>query len=301
MPDSPSPYWPCVSIIIPCYKQAQFLAEAIDSALAQTYPHVEVVVVNDGSPDNTADVCKRYGNRIRYVEQENKGVSEARNAGIRAAIGEYILPLDADDKIDPSFLAETVPVLRDNPQVGFVYTDVVEFGQVDFRQAKAGLGGRTWDIVRLLVQPYLACSALYRKTDWAQVGGYRSEFVHAAEDTDFWLSLVELGKVGYYVQKPLFFYRRHGPNTRSSQPQGRASAETYARIIQLHRGLFEQYWPEVLAAWAKRYQEAFAYIRKVEPLLEDYYRLRPGRLEKLGVPLPLARALHNAAKFFHAR
>ena len=84
-----------VSIIIPCYKQAHFLAEAIESALAQDYDNFEVIVVNDGSPDNTSEVAKRYP--VSLIEQENKGLSAARNAGIKASTGSWILPLDADN------------------------------------------------------------------------------------------------------------------------------------------------------------------------------------------------------------
>lgn len=81
-PRSGDPFTPIVSVIIPCYKQASFLAEAIDSTLAQTYPSVQVVVVNDGSPDHTADVCRRYKNRITYVEQTNQGRSAARSLAL---------------------------------------------------------------------------------------------------------------------------------------------------------------------------------------------------------------------------
>ena len=88
-----------ISIIIPCYNHAAFLPDAIESALAQDYPDVEVIVVNDGSTDNSSEVARRYP--VRLIEQENKGLSAARNTGIRAATGTWILPLDSDDKIEP--------------------------------------------------------------------------------------------------------------------------------------------------------------------------------------------------------
>jgi glycosyltransferase involved in cell wall biosynthesis len=90
---------PLVSIVIPCYKQAQYLSEAIDSALAQTYPAVEVIVVNDDSPDDTEAVARGYGDRIVYVHRPNGGVAAARNTGIARARGRYVKFLDADDHL----------------------------------------------------------------------------------------------------------------------------------------------------------------------------------------------------------
>jgi glycosyltransferase involved in cell wall biosynthesis len=95
---------PLVSIVIPCYNQAAFLPEALDSALAQTYRPVEVIVVNDGSPDNTEEVAKQYGHRIRYLARPNGGVSAARNTGIAHLQGDYIKFLDADDSLHPEAL-----------------------------------------------------------------------------------------------------------------------------------------------------------------------------------------------------
>ena len=83
---------PLVSVIIPCYRQAQYLREAVDSVLAQTYSPVEVIVVNDGSDDNTEEVAKSYGDRIRYVYRDNGGLSAARNTGLEHAHGEYVVP-----------------------------------------------------------------------------------------------------------------------------------------------------------------------------------------------------------------
>src|SRR5262249_50697164 len=100
-----SPCHPLVSVIIPCYKQARYLPEAIDSVLAQIYPNVEVIVVNDGSPDNTEAVASRYGDRIRYVWRPNGGISAARNTGIANMRGLYVKFLDSDDYLHPEQIA----------------------------------------------------------------------------------------------------------------------------------------------------------------------------------------------------
>lgn len=102
---------PLVSVIIPCYKQAEYLPEAIDSALAQTYTPLEVIVVNDGSPDDTEKVARSYGDRIVYVSRPNGGLSAARNTGITHARGKYLKFLDSDDHLHPEQIAWQVETL----------------------------------------------------------------------------------------------------------------------------------------------------------------------------------------------
>src|SRR5437867_5651771 len=107
-----------VSIIIPCYNQAQFLREAIQSALAQTYPHREIFIVDDGSTDNTAEVTAGYRD-VRYIRQENSGVSTARNTGLKQSRGEYLVFLDSDDRLLPAALEIGVDCLREHPECAF--------------------------------------------------------------------------------------------------------------------------------------------------------------------------------------
>ena len=111
---------PDVSVIIPCYRQANFLAEAIDSALAQYVEDKEVIAINDGSPDHTREVCAGYGDRIVYLEQENGGLSAARNTGIRSARGKYIAFLDSDDIYLPGALKTQRCYLDEHPDIALV-------------------------------------------------------------------------------------------------------------------------------------------------------------------------------------
>src|SRR4051812_15947600 len=109
---------PLVSVIVPCFGQAHYLPEAVGSVLAQTFTDWECIIVDDGSPDDTAAVAARLAagdDRIKIVRQENRGLPGARNAGIRAARGRYILPLDADDRLEPTMLEKTVAVLQSDP------------------------------------------------------------------------------------------------------------------------------------------------------------------------------------------
>ena len=126
---------PLASIIVPCFNQAHFLPFAVDSALAQTYPAVEVVVVNDGSTDGTSEVARSYGERIKLVEQPNSGLSAARNAGIAAASGEFIVLLDSDDVLLPHCVESRMKHMED-PAVGIVagyYREIDAQGQVQPR------------------------------------------------------------------------------------------------------------------------------------------------------------------------
>src|SRR6266480_1367400 len=111
---------PLVSVVIPCYNQAHFLGEAIESVMAQTYPHFEVVVVDDGSTDNIAAVVARYPG-VRCFQQGNQGLSAARNTGLRHSIGECLVFLDADDRLMPRAIEVGLASLRDHPECAFVY------------------------------------------------------------------------------------------------------------------------------------------------------------------------------------
>src|SRR5204863_2461379 len=114
---------PLTSIVIPCYNQAHFLPEAIESALSQTHRPIEVIVVDDGSPDNAAEVVARYPH-VRYVRQENQGLGGARNAGFRVSKGEYIVFLDADDRLTPNALESHLACFAVHSEAGFVVGDI---------------------------------------------------------------------------------------------------------------------------------------------------------------------------------
>ena len=201
------PMRPTVSIIIPCYQQAHFLREAVGSVIAQTFIDWEIIIVNDGSPDDTATVVRQIiadqpDRRIHLHEQANQGLAMARNNGIRAARGRFILPLDADDLLAPEFLARTVPILETTPSVAIVYTDYVRFG------ANNGLElVGEWTVDHLRENNQLAYCSLYRREVWEAVGGYNPNMTWGYEDWDFWLGAAERGLLAWRVHEPLLHYR----------------------------------------------------------------------------------------------
>ena len=228
---------PTVSVIVPCYKQAEYLTEAVESIIAQTYTDWETIIVNDGSPDNTNVVAQRLiaahpKRRIRLIHKSNGGLADARNAGIAAARGKYILPLDADDKIHPEFLAKTAALLDSSPKIAIAYVDWQYFGaQSDVRQAL------DYDFAVLCAKENLfTCTSLFRKEAWTAVGGYNRNMTCGLEDWDFWISCGEKGFIGQRIPEPLFFYRvKRGSMIQTLRPHAKTM---FARIVLNHPALY---------------------------------------------------------------
>lgn len=226
---------PTVSVVIPCFMQAEFLTEAIASVERQTRTDWEAIVVDDGSPDATAEVAEaaiaRVGPRIRLVRQANLGVAAARNAGIRGATGRYIVPLDADDRLRPEFLDRTIGLLERDPTVGVAYTDYELFG------ARSGVVlVPEFDLDGLCRGNRILNTAAYRREAWDAVGGYNPNLTLAFDDWDFWLGCVEHGFVPHRVPGVLFEYR-----IRSGTRNDRTSAERQAMaavVMANHPALF---------------------------------------------------------------
>jgi glycosyltransferase involved in cell wall biosynthesis len=228
---------PRVSVVIPCYNQARFLPDAVASVVAQTFSAWELIVVNDGSPDNTSEVATalitRYPDRrIQLIEKQNGGLGDARNDGIGKGVGEYFLPLDADDCIAPSFLAKAVAVMDAAPGVGFVYSHIQHFGERDDFYYLPEFDAET-----IVHTDNVACvCSLVRRTAWKQVGGYRVLRDDGYEDWDFWVGCIEQGWRGHRIPEPLFRYRKHGSSMVSRANTRRD--ELIAHIVTRHPGLY---------------------------------------------------------------
>jgi glycosyltransferase involved in cell wall biosynthesis len=188
--------YPWVTVIIPCYNQAPTLAFAIDSALAQTYPCREIVVVDDGSTDGTAAVAAGYGSRIAFVQQPNRGLSAARNAGIRRSRGTFIGLIDADDRWLPDKLAIEVPRFSDE-RVGLVHSSYRKFPSAHPRagDVRKTTNGDT-DFHELLGFNIVGApvSALFRRSIFDRVGGF-DEDLKGAEDWDLWIRIAAISRV----------------------------------------------------------------------------------------------------------
>jgi glycosyltransferase involved in cell wall biosynthesis len=238
---------PQISVIIPCYNHGRYLPEALASVVAQTFGDWEVVIVDDGSTDDSAEVAERliagYPHyRMRLLRQANQGLSASRNNGIHQARGVYILPLDADDQIEPGMLAATLEVLERRPEVGFVYTDVHMFG-VENRIWSGG----PYSLNKLRFDCPMVPITLFRKRAWAAVEGFPSDlYPQGYEDWDFWLRLAAAGWQGDHIAQPLVRYRRSNGSMLANARIH--DLELRAQIVLHHPSL---YTPGMVA-WARQ-------------------------------------------------
>lgn len=218
---------PLVSVIIPTYNRAHFLGQAIQSALDQTYPQVEVIVIDDGSTDDTAAVVAGFGDRVRYVHQENSGVSAARNHGLRLARGATIAFLDSDDLLMPHKLETQIAYLEANPAVGMVYASH-EFIHEDGRyHSTCRLHPSSATYHRLLAECKIALpSVLVRRSVLNAVGGF-DETMRIGEDIDLWVRIARHYPIGV-IEEPLARIRRHAANSARTPDDLRVA---YFRII----------------------------------------------------------------------
>lgn len=198
---------PTVSLVVPCFEQSEFLPEAIQSVVQQTFQDWECIIVNDGSPDDTnlvaSDlIAKNPGRRLRLLEKPNGGLSDARNFGIRNAAGRYILPLDSDDKLHPRMLERAVNLLEaERSSIAIVYTHMQTFGVTHHLHCNGD-----WSLELLKSgnrNPY--CS-MYRSEVFDAVGGYDTN-LDSYEDWDFWLGAAERGFKARLIPEALVYYR----------------------------------------------------------------------------------------------
>ena len=196
---------PTVSVVIPCYNQGEYLEVAIESILAQTFKNVEIIVVNDGSNDLKTNHLLQNSSfpKTKILWEKNGGLASARNIGIGKSKGKYILPLDADDKIGPSYLKEAIEILEKNATIGIVYCNAQYFGLEN-----GPFDLPTFTKKRLLNRNIIFCSAFFRKSDWEKIGGYNPNMKYGWEDWDFWLSIIELNREVFKIPKTLFFCQK---------------------------------------------------------------------------------------------
>jgi glycosyltransferase involved in cell wall biosynthesis len=194
-----------VSVVIPCFNHGEFLPEAVASVTNISKKNIELIVVDDGSADQLTrkEVGALIEQGIHVIRQENRGLAAARNAGVLASNGEYILPLDADNRLRPGYVEHGIKILDGNPQVGIVYGDAEYIG---LRTGPWHVG--PFKRNQLLQWNYIDACAVYRRSIWEQNSGYDGAMpVQGLEDWDFWLGALEHGWQFAYVPEILFDYR----------------------------------------------------------------------------------------------
>lgn len=226
-----------VSIIIPVYNGENYIREAIDSALSQTYKNIEIIVVNDGSKDNTDEICKSYGKKIKYIKKENGGVATALNTGIKAAKGQYIAWLSHDDLYKENRIEkgmEALKELKDKDTIIFSNFELIDFNgkvfsRTDFLSdiSREKLCQGFYPVVCAAVN---GCTTLINKNCFKKVGLF-DESLRTSQDYDMWLKLLKIYP-SYCLNESLVQYRVHpGQDTVKNPLTIKESNEIWKRII----------------------------------------------------------------------
>ncbi len=265
---------PRVSIVVPVFDAGQDLERALRSATGQTYGDREVIVVDDGSTDARTlaildDAARRPG--VTVHRTPNRGPSAARNLGIAQASGDYVLPLDADDHLDPAFLEQTVPVLDQRPDLGIAHTWI---GLVGGHHGTWRTGPFTLEA--LLVRCTVHVCSLYRRGVWEAVGGYDPRFTEGAEDWDFWLGAASRGWQAACVPEVLAYYQR-SPTSRERRARAPGtSARVMRALVVKHRALYEAHLEDALAGLYEHLCETSLALERVydNPAMRAAVRLK---------------------------
>jgi len=229
------------SIVIPVYNKSKYVAETIKSALSQERaPRYEVIIVDDGSTDDSLDVIKEAvkGSTIaRVFPKGNGGVSAARNFGIQQARGRYIMCLDADDTITPDALYRLSAVLDSDPNLGIAYSGFTVFGEGEQGQKiEAPLDATPYDFEKLKRGNFLPCCNLFRKHAWELAGGYKP-INPSWEDYELWLNMGKLGWGGQAISGQVFWYRKILNTGRDHESHG-YEWKLRATVNRYHRDLY---------------------------------------------------------------
>ena len=226
-----------VSVVIPTYNREKFLRDAIDSVLRQTFTDFEIIVVDDGSTDNTREIIKEYKDpRVKYMYQENSGVSIARNNGINSSESEYIALLDSDDMYLENMLDKSVRTLDEHPEVGFTYgqTNLMREGYGIYRTRKSpfhqdsAIVGSVEQVRELLFHSPITTSTFVGRRHYIEETGEFHTDLWLCEDYHFFVRLAKRFS-GYYVAEPLTIMRIHAEQAHGIMKPGRERA--FPRIL----------------------------------------------------------------------
>ncbi len=245
-----------VAVVVPCHGYARFLPDAVASVVAQTWRNLRIVIVDDGSPDDTAEVAasliERFPERrIDLLRQRNQGLAAARNNGIRATSSPLVLALDADDRLAPHAIERLVAALGAGDDVATPLGRT--FGDEDRPLVTRPVTRR-----RLRAANCLVYASLYRRELFERIGGYRPR-APGYEDWDFWLSALELGARFVHVPEPLFFYRKHG-RTMLAASDDRAM-RLHAIITSGHASLYPRWRVQLAQRLLERGDRAALWLR----------------------------------------
>lgn len=269
------------AVVIPCFNYGRYLEECVRSVQAQTRPAEEIIIVNDGSSDNSLEIAARLAegdSRIRVIDQKNQGVAAARNAGIRAAKSPYIICLDADDRIGEEYIAVCQRAMESDRSLGVAYTGLLLHGEGGEPIPSRWPPEFDWSIMTTVSVPPSNCipsAAMFRRSMWERAGGYRQVYA-PAEDTEFWVRGLASGFNARKVSNAgLFIYRAH---------DGSASrTKTYHAIDQWHPWMRDKKYPFAAPGVKRPAARSYASpaVSVIIPVGPGHERYLPAALDSL--------------------
>ena len=218
---------PLVSVIIPIYNYGNQFEKTLQSVFESSYKNLEIIIVNDGSTDEYISLKLKSidHSNIRIINQTNFGPSSARNNGIKMSKGDFILPLDGDDKILPEYIQSCVTILKNNENISPVYCDTHHIGEIQGVEQRP-----EWSMERLIKGPFIVNCSMFHRKAFDICDGYDSE-LKGWEDYDLWIRMGINGYVGKRIPKPLFVYFHHEKDGTVSTDANKNQTELYNKII----------------------------------------------------------------------
>lgn len=241
---------PLISVILPTFNRAGVLPRAIDSVFDQSYKNVELIVVDDGSTDDTRQIMDKYGDKLIYIKQANQGVSAARNTGIRAARGQYIAFIDSDDKWMNSKLEDQLRFFNEHEKdnLALVCTNVVAIDlngvHHDRRRFQPRNSSCILNVVDIFMDPYLGLPTVMLRTDCINKQNTFDESLESAEDIELYLRLTVTKNAGYLHKKLVEVYQSHN-SLSASVTSYDDNIHVITRFLNQNQNLFTGYEKEI--------------------------------------------------------
>lgn len=251
-----------VSIIIPCYNDHLYVEQAVNSALKQTYSKKEIIVVDDGSNAQTKAVLKKLEPKIDLlITQENMGVSAARNNGIKAASGKYILVLDSDDYFEPEFCEKAIELFENDKNIKIVTCYARWFVDDKNFQIFKPSGGK---LKNYLIKN-CAMGSIFLKSDWEKIGGY-DENLKGYEDWEFYIRLHQNGGITKVIPEILFHYRNknNSNNKKANKNKYKLLKYIYLKQANLYKDNFELFTNHLLSLVEQEEKEKIKNIQRLD-------------------------------------
>jgi glycosyltransferase involved in cell wall biosynthesis len=255
---------PLISVVIPCFNDAKYIEQSVLSALNQTYPNIEVIVVDDGSNIETKAALRKIEPKVtKLITQENQGQSTARNVGIREAKGDYILTLDSDDYFDSTFCEKGMELFLRKKDVKIVSCHTKLLFEDGTSTIFKTLGG---NIESFLCKNCALGSSMFKKEDWSVCGGYDETMRSGYEDWEFFIRLLKNGGNAAIIQEPLYYYRKRSNTTtdKADKLKYELLKYIYNKHLELYKDNFEIFVNHLLYRMEREEKEKIKNTQRLE-------------------------------------